>query len=430
MGTTGFGASLGKGAVRALHRAAWAAFALLAVGTTTALADDDLRLSGFGTLGYLRDNRGDIAPARDISQLPKDSFRTGTGWLVDTRVGVQLEYVVSPIVDLVGQIVLRDQFKADLDSSTELAYVALKPFSQLAIRAGRINYDAFLMADHRNVGYAYQWVRPPAEFYGWIPIFSLDGVDAAYTLQDDDAQWRLKAQAGHSRVTIPIQTGYDFHAHSMLGGSILRQSGPWRLKAAYAQFSAAREVPAFAALHQGLDQVIAAKLPQVSAEAADLRSQLSFRNARVSYTTFGAAYDDGTWLGQAELGRSTATAGVIPHGTVAYASIGRRFGQWTPSLTRSTSRPDNDYRPAANNWGALNAGLRDPAIFVLNSTRIEQDTTSLSLRWDFNSNAALKLQWDRTVIRPSGYGLWWRDIAIDLTTQRIDQVSATLDFIF
>lgn len=402
--------------------------ALLDAGTAPAFAHEDLRLSGFGTLGYVRDNRQDIAPARDISQLPRDGFSTGAGWLVDTRIGVQAEYAVSPVIDLVAQVVLRDQFKADLDSVTELAYVALKPFSQMDIRAGRISYDAFLMADHRNVGYAYQWVRPPAEFYGWIPIFSMDGLDAAYTLHDDGGHWRIKAQAGNTRVKIPIQTGYDFHAKDMLGVSISRQSGPWRLKAAYAQFTSGSEVPAFAPLHQGLDQVIAANLPKISAEAADLRRNLAFKDARISYTTFGAAYDDGSWLGQAELGRSTATADVVPHSTMAYVSIGHRFGEWTPSLTRSTSRPGNDYRPAANNWGAFNAALRDPAIFVLNATRIEQDTTSLGVRWDFRSNAALKVQWDRTVVK--SYGLWWRDVALDLTTQRIDQISATVDFAF
>jgi hypothetical protein len=426
----GLGTAIGKCWSRSLRRAAWAITVLLATGATPVLADDGPRLSGFGTFGYVRDNRGDIAPARDISQLPKDGFRTGAGWLVDTRIGVQVEYAFSPLIDLVGQFVLRDQFKGDFDSSTDLAYVAFKPSPQWAIRAGRISYDAFLMADHRNVGYAYQWVRPPAEFYGWIPIFSLDGIDAAYTFGEDDVQWRFKVQAGRSENNLPIQTGFNHHAKDMLGASLSRQSGPWRLKAAYAQFTSTRDAPAFAALQGGLDQVIAANLALVSAEAAELRKNISFRNARISYTTLGAAYDDGTWLGQAELGRSTATADVIPHGTMAYLSIGRRFGPWTPALTRSASRPDKAYRPAANNWGAFNASVRDPAIFVLNSTRIEQDTTSLSLRWDFRSDAALKLQWDRTVIKPSGYGLWWRDTAINLTTQRINQLSASLDFVF
>jgi hypothetical protein len=244
--------TIGKPWSRALRRAAWAISALLAFGATPVLAEDHLRLSGFGTFGYVRDNRGDIAPARDISQLPKNGFRTGAGWLVDTRIGVQVEYAVSPVIDLVGQFVLRDQFKGDFDSSTDLAYVAFKPSSQWAIRAGRIGYDAFLMADHRNVGYAYQWVRPPAEFYGWIPIFSLDGIDAAYILSNDDVQWRFKVQAGQSENNLPIQTGFNHHAKDMLGASLSRQSGPWRLKAAYAQFTSTRDAPPLPPCRAGL----------------------------------------------------------------------------------------------------------------------------------------------------------------------------------
>lgn len=66
-----------------------------------AVADDavrDLRLSGFGTLGYVTDSRSDIAPARDIVQFPKHGFRTGSGWKIDSRIGVQVEYVISPVI--------------------------------------------------------------------------------------------------------------------------------------------------------------------------------------------------------------------------------------------------------------------------------------------------------------------------------------------
>lgn len=411
-------------------RTALVLLALPAAGVADAADDSALRLSGFGTLGYVRDNRPDMAPARDISQSPGNGSRTGPGWQVDSRLGVQFEYTLSPFVDFVGQVILRDQFKADFNSATELAYVALKPALGIDLRIGRINYDAFLMSDYRNVGYAYQWVRPPTEFYGWIPIFSLDGVDLAYTLRNDDVRWRVKAQAGNSQLKIPIDTGYDFSAHNMLGASVSRQSGAWRLKAAYSQFRSPNEAPAFSPLHLGLDQVLAANLPRISAEAADLRRNVAFKDARMTYATLGAAYDDGVWVGQVEVGRTTATAAVIPHGSMAYASIGRRFGQWTPSLTLSASRPGNGLRSAVNNWGAYNGPLRDPAIQTINTTRIAQQTVSLGVRWDFYSNAALKLQWERTSVNPSGYGLWWRDMAINEQTSRINQLSASVDFTF
>ena len=191
----------------------------------------------------------------------------------------------------------------------------------------------------------------------------------------------------------------------------------------------ASEVPAFAPLHAGLDAIAAAGIPGVSAEAADLRRNASFQGAKVSYTTLGAAYDDGQWLAQAELGTTTASAAAVPHGRMAYVSVGRRFGDWTPLLTLSTSRPDAPRSPA-NDWGAYNATLRDPALFVLNTNRIEQDTLSLGLRWDFHRQAALKLQWDQTQIKPTGYGLWWRDMAINQDSSRINLLAVTVDFTF
>lgn len=415
---------------RTTARALLVLLALLTTGQVSAEESDPLRFSGFGTFGYTADNRSNAAPTRDIAQMPHNGFSTGDTWLVDSRVGVQLEYSLNPTVDLVGQVVFRDHFKADLNSSTELAYVALKPLAHVDIRAGRINYDAFLMSDYRNVGYAYQWIRPPTEFYGWIPIFSIDGADVAYSIRNDDAHWRIKAQAGSSRISIPIGDGYKFKTNNLMGASISRQSSSWRLKAAYSQFTVGPEVPFFAQLHQGLDALTTASIAQVSAEAADLRRNLAFKGAKISYTTLGAAYDDGTWLGQAEVGHSTSTADVIPNSSMAYIGLGRRIGDWTPHLLLSTSRPNKGIRAAAADWGAFNATLRAPALFVVNATRIEQNTVSIGARWDFRRQAALKLQWDHTVIKPQSYGLWWRDLAINNQASRINQISATLDFTF
>jgi len=418
-----------SGAGRHGKRHLLAGLLLLAAGSA-ALADDGLRISGFGTLGYAYDRRGDIAPARDIGQKPRNGPSTAPGWRLDSRLGVQLEYRLGQNVDLVGQFVARDHFKADADSATELAYAAFHPVPQLDVRIGRINYDAFLMSDHRNVGYAYTWVRPPAEFYSWIPIFSVNGGDIAYTFPGDDVRWRIKAQAGSARLSIPIGDGYEFRARNLLGLSLTRGTATWQLKAAYSQFTVGSEVPAFAQLHQGLDTVAAAAIAGVSDEAADLRHELTFKGARITYATLGGRYDDGTWLAQAEIGHTSSTSDVVPHGRMAYASIGRRFGNWTPYVGYGISRPGNKRRTAANDWGGLNTTLRDPALFVVNTTRIDQDTLSLGTRWDFHRQAALKLQWDRTQIRPSGYGLWWRDLSINDRHSRVDLISLTLDFTF
>jgi hypothetical protein len=142
----------------------------------------------------------------------------------------------------------------------------------------------------------------------------------------------------------------------------------------------------------------------------------------------GAAYDDGVWLAQTELGHTTSTSDIVPHGTMAYVGGGRRFGDWLPYVLLSATRPGSQLRTAANDWGAFNSTLRDPAIFTVNTTRMDQNTISLGARWDFSSRAALKLQWDSTLVKASGYGLWWRDPAVNGSSNRINLFSLNVDF--
>ena len=395
-----------------------------------ARADDGLRVGGFGTLGYADDDRSDLSPNRDLSQKAKNGAATGASWRLDSRLGLQLEYGINSSIDLIGQFVVRDQFKSDLESVTELLYLSYRPQSQLDVRVGRINFDAFLMSDHRNVGYAYSWVRPPSEFYAWIPIFSMNGIDAACNLRSENARWRIKAQAGNSSVSLPIVNGYKFKAQNMLGMSLTRQTDLWRLKASYSQLNIGSDVPAFAPLHQGLDFVVAASIPVVSAEAAELISNLSYKNAKIKYMTLGATYDDDAWLAQAEIAHTATSAEALPHGEVGYLSVGRRINDWIPFLLISASRPKNKIRTATNDWGAFNSSLRDPAIFAVNQTRIEQRSLSIGTRYDFANQMALKLQWTQSDIKPFGYALWWTDPSRSDKTTRVRQVSATFDFTF
>ena len=162
------------------------------------------RLSGYGTLAYAMDDQDDLAPMRDLSQRPQDNFATGNSWRLDSRLGLQVDHPFHPQAEWVAQFMLRDQIEQDLGSVVELAYLGLMPRPDLDVRLGRLGFDVFLMSDHRNLGYAYTWVRPPQEFHSWIPVFSVDGLDAAYSFHIGDARWRIKAQAGVSQPTLPI----------------------------------------------------------------------------------------------------------------------------------------------------------------------------------------------------------------------------------
>ncbi|MBF0257314.1 MAG: hypothetical protein HQK62_00510 [Desulfamplus sp.] len=396
----------------------------------------NLRLSGYGTISYTLDDHDDIAPMRDIRQMPQNPFKTNSTWRLDSRLAIQADYRFSPEVEFVIQGALRDRYKPSTKDLLESCYLGLSPAPTIDVRVGRIGYDAFLMSDIRNAGYTYLWVRPPIEFYGWIPIFHINGIDAAYNFYQEDAQWRIKVQRGESG--FPIQMGtdtYDFNGEDLWSVTLLRQDGPFRLKAGYSQFTSKNEVRLFKSLHQGLEAVAEATsqaFPDISAEALSLRNDIYFGGNKVTYMTVGAAYDDGTWIAQSEIGRSTATGDVLPNGDMAYFSMGYRIQDFTPYFTFSTIEPGSDLHKPASDWNAIGQGpFQSQAIRLINSTRMKQYTNTIGVRWDFSNQLAVKVQLDNTHIYPFGYGLWIRrEGESPVSPSDIRLLSFSLDFVF
>lgn len=413
---------------------------LCSVAAVQAEEGSSLRLDVYGTLGFTHDNASNLAPVRDLSQRPKSGGYTNNSLLTDSRLGVQASYLFNSFVDVMAQAVWRDKADKSANSYLDWAYVNLHPVPVLDVRLGRVGYDVFLMSDHRHLGYAYPWVRPPIEFYGWIPVYAIDGCDVTYTLEDGTDRWRFKAQAGGAGLKFPMgsssSTDYPFKSDLVWGLTAAWESDPWRVKGGYSEIAIATDAPIIAPLQAGLFQVAGLGIapPAVRAEAADMLSELTYKDVTLRYTTLGVAYDDGTWLGQVELGRVTTTADMVSNGNMAYAGVGRRFGDWTPFVMLSGVRSNAPLRRASANWASLGASaqrLQATAVTVLNTTRFSQDTGTLGLRWDFNSHAAIKMQLDSTSIHSNGYGLWYYN-GRGLTVQnaRVNLLSTTLDFVF
>ncbi|MBF0463014.1 MAG: hypothetical protein HQL87_16720 [Magnetococcales bacterium] len=412
---------------------------LLSIGIARAEEDDRLRFDFYGTLGFSHDDSANLAPVRDLSQRPRRSNQTNDSWVMDSRLGLQASYAVNPWVDLMTQAVWREQADISLDSYLDWAFINLHPTPAFDVRLGRVGYDVFLMSDHRNLGYAYPWVRPPIEFYGWIPMYSVNGGDMAYTLEEGTARWRFKAQAGHAGLKFPMGSDassgpdYDFKSDNVWSLTAAWESDPWRIKGGYSQIVLKTDAPILAPLQAGLETVARAGLPGVSAEAAALRDDLTYQDVTLRYVTLGVAYDDGVWLGQAEWGRVTTTADMVSNGNMAYLGMGRRFGDWTPFVLLSGVRSTVPVRQTSADWNlsASLSGLQASAVSVLNSTRFDQETESLGVRWDFNSHLAFKVQGDSTLVHPYGYGLWY--VGTNDRTHvdtRINLLSATMDFVF
>lgn len=386
--------------------------------------------SGYGTLGYSHESNAALDFKRDLSQQV-ETPRSGS-WLTDTRIGLQGGYRFGPQTEAVAQLVLRDMPNTTVANSLKWAYVAHRPFPELQLRAGRVGMDVFLLSDYRNVGYAHSTVRPPTEFYGFLPLYSIDGADMAYSLDAGDARWIFKTQAGRGHADLPVIGGaaYHFSASNFWDFSLIREQGPLRVKAAFATLKVTSEAPLDAI---ATPLAAATALPgAVGAEAGQLLGDMRFAGGRLRYLAFGASYDDGTWLAQGELGRISGDRLIYVQGTAAYALVGRRSGDFTPFVGISGFRPSHAAAAAQNDWTPFLGSnqLRDAALLAINSARIDQRTLSLGLRWDFHRQASLKLQWDRTQIRTDGYGLWHTAPGMPLRGERVNLLSAGIDWMF
>ncbi len=408
---------------------------LLILCATSAQADVEpspVRISGYGTLSYSWDNNSQMAPIRDITQRPQNDYSTGETWKLDSRLGLQASYQYSPQVGALAQLVLRDQTRQEANDLVELAYIDLQPSDLLRLRVGRVGYDAFLMSDHRNLGYAYAWMRPPTEFYGWIPIFSLDGADLTHEWNTDDARWRVRAQAGTSKVWIPMgDANFHFKGDSLWSLSVQREGGPWRLKAGLSGFVSGAEVSSLEPLYAGLEQIAAVPIPTIASEAAMLRREMRFGDAQLRYATLGVAYDDGDWLMQTEFGRTWTDTAMTAPGWNGYGVVGRRINAWTPYVMLSASRPQDNVLAPLTDWSVIGQRpFQTMAYRFVNSSRADQTTFAIGARWDIHPRAALKLQWETTRIEPMGYAQWFRSLDIFTSSSQVNMYTVGMDLLF
>lgn len=405
---------------------------LLFSAALPALASERLRFSGFGSFAYSHDNADGVGFKRYNSQ-PVPSSRNGS-FRSDSIFGLQASYSINPEWEVTGQLVARDKVAPSFANSLEWAFVAYRPNDNVDVRVGRVGLDAFMLSDYRNLGFSQLWVRPPTEFYGGIPMHSVDGADIAYRFETGATRWRIKSQFGTNTTPFPIgeRESIRLKVRELRDLTLHAERGSWQFKAGYAQFRLGNDFP-LDGLIGPLEGLAGAGLGAISDEARRLVAGMKLNKTRVRYTSLGAAYDDGLWTVQGELARVGSDSQLVGTGTAGYLSIGRRLGQFTPYVVLARIRSDRDVRRAVADWGVIGAparNLQDRSVAVFNALRREQHTVSLGMRWDFGSRAALKAQWDRSHVKPHGYGLWQVDRSGGARGRQIDVLSVALDFVF
>lgn len=266
----------------------------------------------------------------------------------DTRFGLQFRANLTDGLSATAQVVARGA--DDFDARFEWAYLSYDLNDHWTLQAGKKRLPLYYYSDFFDVGYAYLWIRPPADNYTW-QIFNYTGVNAMfnyfvgdwdisgniYTGREDDSQNKLL-----SEYFPPRQPTREIWKNIV--GGVLNLNRDWLdIRLTYMTYINER--------YRTIDGVV---------ERVTWGDSLTRRG---KFAGVSVNMDFGSWIFLSELNRLDLDGGKFDTYMV---SAGYRINQFTPYISFADFDSANE----------------------------KHNTTSLGLRWDFHSNAAFKFQYD------------------------------------
>lgn len=384
--------------------------ALLFARPVLAEGESSLSLHGFGTLGAVQTTSSNVEFVRDLAQPRGANEKLDTR--VDSILGVQANWRLTPDLEAVVQADSRYRYDRSFNPEISWAYVKYDPTPQVSLRAGRLGTEFFMTADSRLVGYSYLSVRPPGDFFWYLPFYSINGIDAALTVPVGDDVLRGKVYYGIADGKIPYgEKQWDIEGSPMVGGYLDYQMGSWLMRASYANIRFSRDMP----INDILAFAVSRGYPLSRVGPAS--DYLSADGTRSHYYSLGAIYDNGPWQVQIMFNKITQGAKIFESSSAAYVLAGYRFGEVTPYLGFS--------------WIASEARKNPPDTVlatIMAKSHADQHTGILGVRWDVARNIALKAQWD--AIRGEPKSTFPYRAETSNWSGKMDVFSVTMDFVF
>lgn len=237
----------------------------------------------------------------------------------------------------------------DFNANVEWAYLSYEVNDEWTIQAGKKRLPLFYYSDFFDVGYAYTWMRPPADLYTW-QIFNYNGINALYS--DSWGDWSVSGNvyagseddSDNKLLTEFFNRAPTREIWKNIIGGVFTLGYEWfEARITHMRYKNER---------------------YVSGERTMFGDQ-DYRDGKFYGLSLNA--DMGSWFVLSELNRLNLAGSDFDSRML---TAGFRIDSLTPYVAYSTF--------------ALKGGGGE-----------EHDTTSLGLRWDFHSSAAFKIQWDK-----------------------------------
>ena len=346
--------------------------------------DPSWAFSGFGTLGYVETNT-DLGLFAGPGQ-PSGAGKDGTLG-VDSKLGAQVNAKANNVFSGTVQVLSERNGKGNFKPAIEWGFVKAQVTPGLSVRVGRIGDPLFMVSDFRSIGYSNLWLRTPLDVYGQVAFSHFDGADAIY--QDTVGSTTLTGQVFYGN-TNTVADGTPIHVKHQFGLNLTAEfDNGITLRAGRAQGKLSAD-------SASLDQLVGILATTPFAAVGD---QLSLDNKDASFTGVGIAYDQGSWVANAEYTKRK-TSSYISSTTGWEATLGYRIEKFTPyvvvsQLKRDNTNVDNTIPTSVPTLAPLAAAVDG----LIANQNLAQKTDSVGVRWDAYKNLDVKLQYDR--IKPA-----------------------------
>ena len=365
-----------------------------------------VELDGYLTAGLAVHNQSQTDGSKVVYL---DEVTDDVTFLQDSKFGLQVTADVAENMQAVAQILASaedDNYSMDI----EWAYLDYTASESTSIRAGRIKQPVFLISDYLEVGYAYPWIRPPAEAYSNMPVDSIIGMQLLYQTRIGDMNFGFQPYFGSNTEGVPGQATVNFFADNYVGMALRLENRAFTFQVSTFQTDVSTVDSVGGFNSEGTATLSVASL------SWDIANFVGYSE----YTTRDIKADNNTLSVFGATG-SGATNGFndVPFDALFsdqdgyYVTLGYRMGKYLPHFTYATM--DSTPAGAAPNF----------------SQGARQESITLGLRYELNDSAALKMEYQTTELENNAGNLGlYQPFSSTLEEDKMSLVSVAVDIIF
>jgi hypothetical protein len=267
----------------------------------------------------------------------------------DSTLGMQFSSFFKDEFSIVAQVVVNGALGSDVDA--DWLYLNYHITSELSVQLGRKRLPLYYYSDYFDVGYAYYWVRPPADLYTW-QITNYNGISLLYEMSLGNWDTSINLYYGNEKsddnelLSLLFGVPVDESWNDMTGvvGSMVNEWADIRLS--YMRGLVERDINSVNVINDAEQQFIGLS---VNLALDELQILSEYNN----YKRLDNDIRIDTYM----------------------LSLGYQMGDFTPHVTRSAFEQE------------VNVTGNDE----------KHHTTTLGVRWDFYTEMAFKVQYDNVV---------------------------------